>query len=89
MGRLIHTVDALGMIGDPLSIDALADELKDKNPKVRENAALSVTLFNHPKIIQALLELLKDSKPEVVAAAVYTLGEMKETSAVPILIRTA
>ena len=48
------------MIGDPLSIDALADELKDKNPKVRENAALSVTLFNHPKIIQALLELLKD-----------------------------
>ncbi len=32
------------------------------------------------------MELLKISKPEVVAAAAYTLGEMKETSAVPSLL---
>ena len=34
VGRSISSVDALGMIGDPLSIDALADKIKDKNPKV-------------------------------------------------------
>ncbi len=47
-------VEALGRIGDPRSLQALAKLFADPAPEVRIEVLLALRKFNHPKILEAL-----------------------------------
>lgn len=80
-------MEALGKIGDPLAIYALATKLKDKDSQVRSTAALAIGKIKHPKAVKALTQALKDKNFVVRRNAARALGEIKNREAVGALIK--
>jgi len=78
-------VGALKRIG-PLSADPLVQALKDKNPRVREGAALALGELREPRTTEPLVETLADADPTVHDTAVLALGQVGDSRAVEALI---
>lgn len=80
-------IAALGHIGDPASISAIAPRLaQDKSIFVRKTAAYTMGGFRAPAATGALVAALKDKSEEVRGAAAVALGEYKDAQAILPLI---
>ena len=72
--RLIACCQALGRIGDPASIEPLAQimiprrffSLRTKrDPRVRASAAFALTQIAHPRVVEILTTYLEDSDSRI------------------------
>jgi len=81
MDALIHenaqvrrrAVQTLGVMQSPEALPAMISALKDSDPLVRQEAALSLSGYADPASVEPLIELLKDEHGYVRMAAVETL----------------
>ena len=83
----LNLMRALGEIGDPRAIYALAVKLRDKDPQVRGEAALALGKIRHPKAVKVLVRALKDKSFVVRRNAARALGEIRSRKAVDALIK--
>ena len=58
-----------------IDLNKSIQELKDKDPNVRVNAAKALRDTKNPRAVEAIIGALKDEKPEVREAAAFTLWE--------------
>ena len=72
--RLIACCQALGRIGDPASIEPLAQIMiprrffslrKRRDPRVRASAAFALTQITHPRVVEILTTYLEDSDSRI------------------------
>ncbi|MFA5795232.1 MAG: HEAT repeat domain-containing protein [Candidatus Brocadiia bacterium] len=86
-----YTLVSLGWIRDPSAVDFLAGKLTDKKTQeiVRSHAAVGLAYINEPGSLKALNETINEKEyrkqADVVCAAAYALGLLKDNSAVKTL----
>jgi len=81
-------VQILGQIGDPRATPFLKELLSDDNRYVREQAVRALGQLDNPGLHAALASVLAaDSVAEVRGAAAWSLGNLRDTTAVPSLVR--
>jgi HEAT repeat protein len=68
-----RSVQTLGLLQSPEALPAIISALKDSDPLVRQEAALSLAGYADPVSVTPLIELLKDEHGYVRMAAVETL----------------
>jgi HEAT repeat protein len=61
---------------DPAVIRALANELRDEEKDIREEAAFAIGILNGTEVVPALTEALKDPEPSVRGAAATAIGKI-------------
>ena len=81
--------EALGKIGDEEALPAIKNALVDKDTYLRSYAVKALSGFDSPEIEKTLIQALRDSFWRVRVAAAESLGEMKSSAAVDILIYKA
>ena len=82
------TAQILGQIGDRRAIPFLTSLLRDDNRYVREQAVRALGQLDAPRLHPTLASVLAaDSVPEVRGAAAWSLGNLRDTTAVPSLVR--
>ena len=82
------TAQILGQIGDRRSKPFLKERIRNQNRDVREQAVRALGQLADPRINPTLEEILaRDQVPEVRGAAAWSLGNLRDTSAVPSLVR--
>ena len=62
--------------------------LKDKNPVYRKAAVIAFASVQDPAAIEPLAALFEDTDEGIRAAAAYAIGQIKDKTAEPILIKT-
>lgn len=78
----------LGQIGDRRTIPFLKSLLRDENLHVREQAVRALGQLDAPQLHPTVASVLAgDSVPEVRGAAAWSLGNLRDTTAVPSLVR--
>ena len=78
----------LGQIGDRRTIPFLKSLLRDENHYVREQATRALGQLDDSRLHPTLARVLSsDSVPEVRGAAAWSLGNLRDTTAVPSLVR--
>jgi diguanylate cyclase (GGDEF)-like protein len=87
---LIACCQALGQIGDPAAVEALAKIVNRKGslfrrqrrtPQVRATAAFALTQISDPRVIEVLAPFVKDRNPRVREIARRVLGALDSPSA--------
>ena len=63
------------------SLDGLIDDLQDRNPEVRLQAAWALGDREDEDAVPSLIQALKDKDPEVRGMVAWALGEIKDKSA--------
>ncbi len=77
----------LGQIGDERAIPFLKSLLRDDNPHVREKAVRALGQLDDSRLHATLASVLADdSIPDVRGAAAWSLGNLRDTTAVPSLM---
>ena len=77
----------LGQIGDRRATPFLQSLLRDENRHVREQAVRALGQLDDPRLHTTLASILADdSVPEVRGAAAWSLGNLRDTTAVPSLV---
>ena len=77
----------LGQIGDRRATPFLKSLLCDKNRHVREQTVRALGQLDDPRLHTTLASVLADdSVPEVRGAAAWSLGNLRDTTAVPSLV---
>lgn len=66
----------------PATLGALAVASMDREPKIRRMIAEGLALFLDPGVPKLLIEMLRDPDESVAAAAIRSLGELRDISAV-------
>lgn len=79
------SADALVAMGRPVT-QSLLTALKDKDSRVREQAASILGRIGDARATQSLISALKDENPNVRSSAAFGLGEMRDVQAVEPLI---
>ena len=78
----------LGQIGDRRASPFLKSLLRDENRHVREQAVRALGQLDDPRLHTTLASVLADdSVPDVRGAAAWSLGNLRDTTAVPSLVR--
>ncbi|MEM2144919.1 MAG: HEAT repeat domain-containing protein [Candidatus Jordarchaeaceae archaeon] len=80
-------IKALGEIGDSQAIYIIAKKLKDKDWRIRSEAALALGKIKHPNAVKVLIQALKDGNFAVRRNAAQALGEIKSKEATNALIK--
>jgi HEAT repeat protein len=80
-------IKVLGEIRDPQACYILSRKLKDKDWRIRSEAALALGKIKHPKSVKVLVQALKDENFTVRREAARALGEIKSRDATNALIK--
>lgn len=83
-GRLVLALRI--MVGDPLVINSLIRQLRDRRFYVRARAAEFLGMSRNSRALEPLVQLLKDEEPIVRGAAASALGKLGDRRAIPPLI---
>ncbi len=84
--RRLLTIKRLTDAHSPLAVDELLETLRDPSVCVRVQAISSIASTQpEPRLIDALKEILRSEKLETSSSAAWTLGLMKDRSAIPLL----
>jgi len=79
----IATTQAMGDARSPLSVEELAEALKDPSFNVRYEAIVSIARTrSDPRLIYALLHVLVDDEPELHTATAWALGRLGDSLAI-------
>ncbi len=82
-----YAVKALGNVGGPQVVEALAKATEDGDPEVRRHAANELGRLQAQEALTALLELFEDEDEDVRWAAVRAVGELRNKAATPYLVK--
>jgi len=74
-------ISALGWIGDPMAVDAIAPFLRHKESDMRWLAAVALGDIGDTRALDPLLKMLGDPVEDVVAAAIRALGAIGDIRA--------
>ena len=81
----IHSMVALGRIGDPSAIPQLMEISKSNDRGLRQTAIFVLGNFNEKQAIERCAEALHDPDPLVGWNAAFSLARQKDTRAIPML----
>lgn len=81
-----EAAEALGKIGDPLSVKSLIKALKDRDARVRWKAAEALGKIGDDQAVEALIKSLNDENRVVRRKAAIALGEIRNFGAVEHLV---
>lgn len=85
----LKAVELLGNIKSEKAIRCLINAINDTSKSVRAQIVYSLRKFNKKEVVQFLINILKNDKhPSVRAEAAYSLGSIKDLSAVIPLINS-
>ena len=82
----LYAVETLGELRDPRAVQPLiAAVLRDRDPRVREAAALALGKIKDPRAVDALMAALQEDFPGCRIRAANSLGEIKEPRSIETL----
>ncbi len=81
------SVEALGIIGDPMAIPPLVEILGDPNPYIVYCASVALKRLPEDEVIKVLVEAYQTSEPNLRRRIIKMLGEMKAISAISYIIQ--
>ena len=82
-----YAVRALGNVGGPRVVEALAKATQDADAEVRQHAANELGRLQAQQALGALVELFDDEDEDVRWAAVRAVGELRNKAATPYLVK--
>ncbi len=82
-----YAVRALGNVGGPRVVEALAKATQDADAEVRQHAANELGRLQAQQALDALVKLFDDEDEDVRWAAVRAVGELRNKAATPYLVK--
>ena len=83
---VVRLTERLGQTKSPLTVNEMLDALSDPRFNVRFEAIISIARMNpQPELLEALIQVVNGTELALSAMAIWALGRMGDTEAIPAL----
>jgi len=84
---LAIAVQTCGMLHAQTAVPRLVEILQHKSPQIRLNAVCALAAIGSPKAVTPIARLAEDPEPDVKSDVMFSLGILKATDQIPLVVR--